>query len=94
MSLNVDTDAVLLIDAENAFKFINYSVIYLPHHSTYKINCYATPSMLFNAGGDEILSSEGTTQGDSTAMRGDILGILPLIKLLLQFIDSNQMNAK
>ena len=65
-----------------------------PIIATYIINCYATPSMLFNAGGNEILSSEGTTQGDSTAMRGDTLGILPLIKLLLQFIDSNHMNAK
>ena len=35
MTLNVDTDAVLLIDAENAFNSVNHPVmlrIYLPHH--------------------------------------------------------------
>ena len=70
MSLNVDTDAVLLIDAENAFNSINHKVML--HNlkficsiiATYIINCYATPSRLFIAGRVEILSSEGTTQGD------------------------------
>ena len=70
MSLNVDTDAVLLIDAENAFNSINHKVML--HNlkficsiiATYIINCYATPSRLFIAGRGEILSSEGTTQGD------------------------------
>ena len=85
MSLNVDTDAVLLIDAENAFNSINHKLMLhnlkfiCPIIATYIIHCYATPSRLFIAGGGEILSSEGATQGDPPAMRAYPLGILPLI---------------
>ena len=75
MSLNVDRDTVLLIDTENAFNSIKRKVIL--HNvkfvfliiATYIINCSATPSRLFIVGEGEILSSEGTTQGDPTAMR-------------------------
>ena len=57
MSLNVDTDAVLLIDAENAFNSINCKVMLrnlkfiCPIIATYIINCYATPLRLFIVGG-------------------------------------------
>ena len=94
------TDAVLLIDAENAFSSINRKVMlhYLkficPIVATCKINCYPTPSSLFIVGAGEILSSEETTQDDPTAMGGYVLSILPLIKLLLQFISLNEMNVK
>ena len=94
------TDVVPLIDAENAFNSINCKVMlhYLkficPIVATYKINCYETPSRLFIVGGGEILSSEETTQGDPTAMGAYVLGILPLIKILLQFINLNEMNVK
>ena len=100
MSLNVDTDAVLLIDAENAFNSINRKVMLhnlkfiCPIIATYIINCYATPSRLFIVGGGEILSSEGTTQGNPTAMGAYALGILSLIKFLLEFIKLNEINAK
>ena len=100
MSLNVDADAVLLIDAENAFNSINRKVMlhnlkYIcPIIATSIINCYATPSRLFIVGRGEILSSEGTTQSDPTAMREYALGILPLIKFLLEFINLNDMNTK
>ena len=44
--------------------------------------------MLFIVGRGEILSSKGTTHGDPT------LGILLLIKFLLEFINLTEMNAK
>ena len=99
MSLNIDTDAVLLIDAENAINSKNLKVMlhYLkficPIIATYIINCCATPSKLFIVGGGEILSSEGTTQSNP-AMGVYALGILPLIRFLLEFINLNEMNAK
>ena len=100
MSLNVDTNAVLLIDTENAFNSINCKVMLhnlkfiCPIIATSIINCYATPSRLFIVGVGEVLSREGTTQGDPTAMRAYALGILPLINFLLKFINLNDINAK
>ena len=73
MSLNIDADAVLLIDAEIAFNSINRKVMLhnlkfiCPIIATYILNCYAIPSRLFIASGGEILSIEGITQGDPTA---------------------------
>ena len=100
MSLNVDMDAFHLIDTENAFNSVDRKVMLhnlkfiCPIIATNTINCYATRSRLFIVGGGEILSSERTTQGDPTAMGAYALGILPLIKFLLEFINLNVMNAK
>ena len=60
MSLNIDTDAVLLIDAENAFNSIDRKVIHnlkliYSIIATYVINCYAAPSRLCIAGGGDFL---------------------------------------
>ena len=94
------TDAVLLIDAENAFNSINHEVMLhnfkfnYPIIATYKINCYATPSRLSFVGGGEILSSEDTIRCDPTAMGAYVLGILSLIKFLLQLINLVEMNFK
>ena len=68
------TDGVLLIDASNAFNQMNRSValhniqITCKEMSLYIINTYRSPSRLFICGGGEILSQEGTTQGDPLAM--------------------------
>ena len=100
MSLNVDTDAVLLKDAENAFNSINCKVMLhnlkfiCPIIANYIINCYTTPSRLFIVGGGEILTREGTTQGDPAAIVAYALDILLLIKFLLEFINLTKMNAK
>ena len=68
------TDGILLIDASNAFNQMNRAValhniqITCKEMSLYIINTYRSPSRLFICGGGEILSQEGTTQGDSLAM--------------------------
>ena len=97
---DISIDAVLLIDAENAFNSIKFKLML--HNlkficafiATYITNCYAIPSRLFIVGGGEVLSIEGTTQGDPTVMGAYVLGILALIKFLLEFINLNEMNAK
>ena len=83
MGLNVDVDAVLLIEAENAFNSINRKVMLhnlkfiCPIIAIYIINCYSTPSSLFIFVGGEILSSEGRIQGDAASMGAYALDILP-----------------
>ena len=93
---NEDTEAVLLIDAENAFNSINRKVMNFicPIITTYITNYYITPARLFIIGGGKILSQEGTNQGDPTAMGAYTLGILPLIHFLLEFISINHLSAK
>ena len=83
-----ETDAVLFIDAFNAFNTLNrkallHNIGYLcPPMATYLRNCYQKPSRLFIAGGKELQSAEGTTQGDPTAMPAYGIGILPLLALI------------
>ena len=96
---NEDTEAVLLIDAENAFNFINQKVwpylnFVCPIITTYITNCYITPSRLFLIAGREILSKEWTTQDDPTAIRAYASGNLPLIHFLFEFITINHLSAK
>ena len=68
------TEAVILVDANNAFDSINRKValhniqVTCPSFSKILINTYRSPSRLIILGGAEIQSSEGTTQGDNLAM--------------------------
>ena len=82
------TDALLLVDATNAFNSINRKVMlhniqYLcPAMATYTYNCYAKASRLFVQGGKEITSAEGTTQGDPIAMPLYAVAITPLLRMI------------
>ena len=80
-----ETDAVLLIDASNAFNALNRAAalhnitVLCPYMSTYAINTYREPARLFLSGGGELKSTEGTTQGDPLAMGVYAISIQPLI---------------
>ena len=69
------SDAVILVDAANAFNNLNrmvalHNIQYIcPPIATILINTYRQPSHLFLPGGREILSQEGITQGDPLAMQ-------------------------
>ena len=83
-----DIDAVLLIDASNAFNALNRTValhnirVLCPIIAGYAINTYRQPARLFIVGGKEIASAEGTTQGDPLAMAFYAISTLPLITSL------------
>ena len=83
-----DTDAVLLIDASNAFNALNRAAalhnirVLCPVIAVYAINTYRHSARLFITGGKEIVSAEGTTQGDPLAMALYALSIQPLITSL------------
>ena len=85
-----ETEAVLLVDASNAFNTVNRNVflhnikVICPPLATFVHNCYALPSRLFVIGGTEIKSSEGTTQGDPASMAIYAIAIIPLILMLLE----------
>ena len=83
-----DTDAVLLIDASNAFNALNRAIslhnirVLCPVIAAYAINTYRKSARLFITGGKEIVSAEGTTQGDPLAMALYALSVQPLITSL------------
>ena len=68
-----ETDAALLVDASNAL---------CPIIAIYAINTYRAPASLFIIGGQELKSSEGTTQRDPLAMNLYAISLQPLITLL------------
>ena len=82
-----DTEALLLVDATNAFNSLNRQTALhniqklCPSIATALINTYRAPSELF-VDGDVLLSREGTTQGDPLAMPMYALATIPFIRKL------------
>lgn len=78
------TDAVLLVDASNAFNSVNRAAALLnirtlcPALAPFLTNIYRDSAQLF-VGGETIWSQEGTTQGDPLAMAMFAIAIRPLI---------------
>ena len=84
-----ECDAVLLVDATNAFNNLNRKValqnikILCPELSLFLQNIYQTPSTLFvNNSKQHLLSKEGTTQGENAAMAFYAISTVPLIRSL------------
>ena len=79
-----EVEAAILVDATNAFNCLNRKVaLYNMRHvcpamAKVLINTYREPSRLVIAGGEEIRSEEGTTQGDNLAGAFYALGTVPL----------------
>jgi len=78
-----NTDAVLLVDASNAFNQVNCQsaqhniFILCPSFTTILKNTYGVPIKLFITGEGEIASTEGITQGDPLAMAMCALAVTP-----------------
>ena len=87
-----NNDAVLLVDASNAFNSLNrdvflHNISYIcPAISVFIKNCYNSPSRLFITGGKELKSNEGTTQGDPVSMAIYGIGVTPLINILIDIV--------
>ena len=93
---NEETEAVLLVDASNAFNSLNreaalHNIRYLcPSLSTIVINIYRDATELF-VDGTVLFSEEGTTQGDPLAMPLYALATTPLINHLSESSDVSQV---
>ena len=88
-----NTDAVLLIDAENAFNLINREAfidsvkIICPAFATFGrfvSNCYLSSFRLFIIGDDELKFTEGTIQGDPIVRIQNAIATIPLILMILE----------
>ena len=79
---------ILLVDATNAFNVLNRTAALhnvsrcCPALAKIVTNTYNKPVRLFVSGGSEILSQEGTCQGDPLAMAIYAVATTPLIKKL------------
>ena len=84
-----DSEAVLLIDASNAFNAVNRKLflhnvsVICPEIAVFVRNYYSLPSRLFIIGGSELKSCEGKTQGDPAAMAIYAIAIIPLLLMLV-----------
>ena len=84
---DTNTQAVLLVDASNAFNNLNRQTALLNIHlncpsiAKVLINTYWADTQLF-VDGETILSQEGTTQGDPLTMAMYTISTLPLIQCL------------
>ena len=84
---NFDTKSIIQIDADNVFNSINRKVLlhniqfFCTDIITYVYYCYAVPVRLFVTGGVEILSEEGTMQGDPKQLYA--ISVIPLSKRLI-----------
>ena len=90
-----DVDGVLLVDASNAFNSLNREValrnmfVTCPEMAVFETNMYRSYSSLYvkdleSSEVHEILSEEGTTQGDPSAMPVYSCSTTPLITALLR----------
>ena len=83
-----ETEAVLLVDAESTFNFVNRKEkvhdisITLSILSAFVSNCCLVPVRLFILANKEIKSKEETTQCDTTAMVAYALEVTPFILVL------------
>ena len=81
-------EAILLVDASNAFDSINRNfflsnvTIICPATAICVKNCCSLHSRLFVIGGNEIRSCEETTQGDPIAMAVYVIVIIPMILMI------------
>ena len=87
MFQSVECEAVLFVDASNAFNSLNRKLALVniqkicPPLATILINCYRLEVPL-SIDGEILYSAEGTTQGDPSAMVMYAIAILPLIRHL------------
>ena len=85
---NDETEAILMVDASNAFNSLNriaalHNVQSLcPPLARVFLNTYGKPIHLVVSGGGEVLSREGTCQGDPLAMAIYAVSTVPLIRRL------------
>ena len=88
-----DCEALLLVDASNAFNALNRQTALrnimslCPSLATVLINSYRAETDLF-VGGDVIKSCEGTTQGDPLAMPMYATATVPLIERLSEAVEA------
>ena len=91
---NNETDAVILVDASNAFNSLNRNAalhnvrILCPQFSYILTNTYRIPVRMIIYDSKDIMSVEGTTQGDNLAMSFYAIGIAPIIENLKRTIPS------
>ena len=91
-----ETDAVLLVDVSNAFNSLHRAAIFhnirilWPALAKYAINSYRAPARLFGTGRKELISAEGTTQGDSLSKCMYAVNLQPLISRLQEVIQAKQ----
>ena len=93
-----DCDAILMVDASNAFNSLNRVVALhnmrqiCPPFATILINIYRSPACLFISG-EVLMSEEGTTQGDPLAMPLYALATILLIQQIPSGVEQITSNG-